>query len=765
MLLAGLAIITGIVSACYLPQPIDRYWVSWLPLCLYLAYVNPRGQFTWLLISSFLWASGHIHWQLDHRLKAQQNNKRLSVIGEVINIPVGTSYSTRFIIKPVSIQDHAGQNYGGKLPRKLKLNWRDAPKNLATGQIWRLKLKLKQPHGYQNPGGFDYERWLFAKGFHATGYVLASEQNQLLEKNFFSLSALRFRISQHIEDHCADCRYGGLVQALAIGYRGHIEPQQRQLLQQSGAAHLIAISGLHIGIVSAVFYALGLYLWNRVFYWARFTRRELAMMMAWIAGLAYSLLAGFDLPAQRAMLMLSVVLFSLLLRTPSNLLNTIVTALILVLIVEPLAVLSESFWLTFSALFIIAFGSLLLQRQKSRLRQLVTIQLLFSLLFIPLSIFIFGQIHSASLLANLLAVPLVSFVIVPFNFILLTLFWLPEALLKVLYTGLDGLLAALMNYLQFLQDSGLQVLNLSNISGWKLLFLTLMLILLLLPRGMLAGRRWIALMPVLVFLPQRQLDSGELKMAVLDVGMGTSIVIQTSHHSLIYDFGPGNDKGYSLGEWVVLPYLQHQGIVHPDRIVLSHADQDHAGGFYAILDEFDQTPIYSGTVEGIKRKFPQLDRILNCHRTASWMWDGVIFEFLDSGVDKSDSDNNRSCVLKISLHKQTILIPGDIEKKQEMKLLALAADQLKSDILVAPHHGSQTSSSPEFISAVAAEDIIFSTGFLNRWGFPRAEVKSRYRATGANLYQTDKNGAVQINCSGGDCSLHTFRQLRPRLWY
>lgn len=765
MLLAGMAVITGIVVACYSPQPIDRYWVSYLPICLYLAYVTPRQRFAWLMVSSFLWVSGHIHWQLDHRLSALQNNKRLTVIGEVINIPTHTEYSTRFIFKPVSMQNDIGQNYTGKLPQKLKLNWRSAPENLAPGQIWRLEMKLKQPHGFQNPGGFDYERWLFSKGFHATGYVLTSDQNRLLDKDLFSLSALRYHINQQIEAHCENCRYGGLIQALAIGYRGNIDPQQRRLLQQTGTAHLIAISGLHIGIISAVFYALGRFLWIRVFFYSRINRREFAMMMAWMAGLGYSLLAGFDLPAQRAMLMLSVVLLSLLLRTPLNLLNTIVTAMILVLVAEPLAVLSESFWLTFSALFIIAFGSLLLQQQKSRLRQLVIIQCLFSILFIPLSLFIFGQIHSASLLANLLAVPLVSFVIVPINFILLTLFWLPDALLEVLYAGLNGLLAVLLNYLQFLQDSGLQAMSLSKIAGWKLLFLSFLLVLLLLPKGVLPKRCWIALLPMLVFLPQRQLDWGELEMTVLDVGMGTSIVMQTRHHSLIYDLGPGNDKGYSLGEWVVLPYLQHQGIARPERIVISHADQDHAGGFYAIRDKLDQKTVFTGTVEGIKQKFSQLGIVRNCHQTSSWMWDGVKFEFLSTIMDKTDSENNRSCVLKISLLKQTILIAGDIEKRQELKLLAVAADKLKANILVAPHHGSLTSSSAEFISAIAAEDIIFTTGFLNRWGFPRAEVKSRYLATGALLYQTDKDGAVQIKCREGDCRLQTFRQLHPRLWY
>lgn len=760
MLTTGIILLTGIIVACYSPHLVDSYWASWLPICLFIAYINPKLRLLGLLTGSFLWATVVMHWQLDHRLSVEQNNKRVTVIGEVLNIPRTSPISTNFLFKPISIS-----NYKGTLPKKVKLNWRKAPDNLQPGQIWRLKLKLKQPHGFQNPGGFDYERWMFARGIHATGYVVKSEQNVLQRNNPFSVNSLRYRLKQHIEESCVNCKNTGLIQALAIGYRGNISHPVRSLLNQTGTAHLIAVSGLHIGIIASVFYSIGLLLWSRLLYAGWFKRKELALLLAWVAGLCYSLLAGFDLPAQRAMLMLTVILSSLLLRSPFNLLNSIQTALVLVIIVSPLAVLSESFWLTFTALMIIAFGSFLLQRESSRIKQLVIIQLLFSILFIPISIFIFGQIHSASIAANLFAVPLVSFVIVPLNFILLILFWLPESLLQLLYGLLDSLLDVLTGYLNWLQNNGLQAINVAQIDGWMLILFLIFMILLLMPRGIISKTILLLLLPPLVFWNQHQQSANELTMTVLDVGMGTSIVLQTARHSLIYDFGPGNNQGYSLGEWVVLPYMQSKGIEKPDRIVISHADQDHSGGFYALQDEYTGIPLYSGTPEGIKNKFPQLGFIRDCHHTQSWIWDGVKFEFISDQPGLSASKNNRSCVLKVTLRQNSILIAGDIESRQERNLINSDRQSLTAGVLVAPHHGSLTSSTEAFIKSVGANHVIFTTGFLNRWKFPRPEIEQRYVKTGSEIMQTDKTGAIQVKCSADGCKLEKYRQQHPRIWY
>ena len=215
MLATGIVIVTAAVAACYAPQLIDRFWVSWIPVCIYIAYINPRLRLIGILISSFLWTTAVIYWQLDHRLSLHQDNKRLVAVGEVLNIPKTSLTSTNFLFKPLSID-----GYDGRYPNKIRLNWRNAPEQLRPGQIWQLQLKLKRPHGFQNPGGFDYERWMFAKGIHATGYVVKSELNTLQNDTKLSLNSLRYGIKLHIEKSCLNCKNSGLIEALAIGFRG-----------------------------------------------------------------------------------------------------------------------------------------------------------------------------------------------------------------------------------------------------------------------------------------------------------------------------------------------------------------------------------------------------------------------------------------------------------------------------------------------------------------------------------------------------------------
>ncbi len=760
MLSAGIALLAGSITACLLPWNIDVFWLSYLPFCLFFVVTNPRWRVAWLILASFLWTSLFIYWQLEQRLPVELNNKRLAVVGEVITIPKLTSGNSSYLFRP-----HAIEDYHGRLPGLMKLYWRKSPDSLAAGQVWRLKVKIKRPHGYQNPGGFDYERWLFSKGIGATGYVINAAENRLLHENGVSLNHYRQRINERIERYCADCDNLGLIQALALGYRGNIQHKHRSLLQQTGTAHLIAISGLHIGIIAAVFYFLGLKFWALGFYRYRLNRREFALLLSWVAAFGYSLASGFDLPAQRAMIMLTVIFASVWMRIPLNLLNSIFVALVVVLIVSPLAVLSESFWLSFSALFVIALGSRLLQGQQSRFRQLVFIQLLFSLLFIPLSIVIFNQVHLASFMANLVAVPLISFIVVPLNFLLITLLWLPEGWLQGLYQGVDGLLGLLTTYLQWLQDLGLHARDVADIQIWTLVLLVLLSLLILKPFKVLGLQSWLLLLPLLIVWPVSPRPEAGLQVAVLDVGMGNAIVVKTRQHSLVYDFGPGYESGFSLGEWVLMPYLQHQGIDRLDRIVISHSDQDHMGGLYAIQSRLQHDAVFSGTPEQVKKRLPQLGPVRDCHQQPPWVWDGIRFTFLAAPTTKKESDNNRSCVLLIENGNSRVLIAGDIESDQEYKLLNSYAEKMPSTILIAPHHGSLTSSSSAFVKAVSPNAVVFTTGYLNRWGFPRPEVLSRYQKVGAEIYRTDQDGAVSIHCFSNDCSLQRYRSSKPRIWY
>ncbi len=758
MLRTGIVFLTGIVLACYSPLLIDSLWISYLPLLLLVSALNPAFRIVGGLLCGVLWASLAMHWQIDHRWPETLNNKRLVVVGKVINIPRPTSRSIKFLFRPLTLSMPVDY-----IPDKVKLSWRGAPGNLRPGQLWRLRIKLKQPHGYQNPGGFDYERWLFAQGIQATGHVLRSTDNHLLDDHSFGLNRWRYAINQHIQDSCYGCRHVGLMQALVTGFRGDIPQATRLMLQRSGTAHLIAVSGLHIGIVAAVFYFLGYIGWRRISALQQMAQGDFAMALSWCAGLVYSLLSGLGLPAQRAMMMLTVLLLARLLRLPLNLLQATAAAVLLVLIWSPLAVLSASFWLTLNALLIIVFATLLMQRSDGWFKKLVLLQLLFALLYIPISLIIFQQAHPASFIANLIAVPWVSLVVVPLDFFLLLLFWLPQSVLQWLYQWLDLMLDGLLNFIAWLLDHGLGAIPMAHIAPlWLAVFIVVSV--LLLQPGRLISRAilWL-LMPLIIFWHPRQ--PALLRMEVLDVGMGTSIVLQTRHHALIYDFGPGNRRDYSLGRWVVQPFLQYSGIDHVDRIVLSHSDQDHIGGFYALQKDFAEIPAFSGMRDDMLWRFPVLQTIRDCHHSAAWRWDAVRFEFLTTPHRDNDKDNNRSCVLSITVGNTHILLPGDIERLQEQRLLQRYGEHLRANILVAPHHGSMTSSSPSFIRQLAPHSVIFTSGFLNRWRFPRPAIVQRYRALGAQLFNTAQGGAIRVECRETGCRIDSLRHRQPRIWY
>ncbi len=759
MVTAGIAVLTGAILACFQTQSMDIYWLSLLPVSLFFSWFHRPGRLFWLLLSSFLYTSLHVYLHLQHRPSDEIARNTLSVSGKVASIPVYRGTSARFIYQVNSTQSASG------LPQRIRLSWKNPPQVLHAGQVWRLEIRLKPAHGFQNPGGFDYERWLFVKGIQATGYVVNGSEAQLLDQNPLAIDYLRERVNAWIQSHCVDCRYAGLLQALSTGYRGNIGDQERELLRNSGTAHLIAISGLHIGVIAAFVFFLAHHAWNLFFCRTPFKRSEFCWLLSWLVVFIYCLLSGFELPAQRAFIMFSILGLLNLLRVPTNLLSSVMTTLVVVLAFSPLSVLSESFWLTLCALAIILLGSFMMQNQHARWRQLLQVQWLFSLLFIPLTLIIFHQIHSASLLANLIAVPLVSLVIVPVNFVLLIFFFLPDSWLDMAYALMDRLVALLIDYLQLLQQLGLQAIQLHSVSVWQLMLVLLLLLMIVLPAGILRMRSWLLLLPAIILWPGKQSGDVLLKLAVLDVGTGNAVIIQTRHHSLVYDFGPGNRRGYSTGAWVVAPFLQHQGIHQVDQLIISHNDQDHAGGLYAIIGAFQQRPVASGTPASLRRSFPELSGVRDCHDMPPWRWDGVQFEFLTTRQDGSSSENNRSCVLRISLAGHHLLLTGDIEAEQEAALVKQYSDRLKAEVLLAPHHGSETSSSQAFVQAVAAQHVVFSAGYLNHWKFPRQAVIERYQATAARLYRTDHDGAIQVYCNLGACRVEKFRQRYPRIWY
>ena len=754
----ALAILVGALFAFYANRLPDPFWTAFAPLLLILACCQPRYRFVLLIAISFLWSSALFHNHLTHRLLDDFDDRSLLLTGVVADIP--QRYPDRISLY---LEDLEIETYPSRTPRRVRFNWYQTDTLPQAGERWQFAVKLRQPRGMLNPSGFDYEKWQFVQRIDASGYILDSTLNRRLQvASVLDLQRWRGGLAANIERDCPDCRQRGLIKALALGFRGDIENHHRELLQRSGTAHLLAISGLHIGMVSTMFYFLGAWCWRFHIYRYGVARRTLASVSALVAAVGYAALAGFSLPTLRALLMFALVLLALQLRTRVNLLQAISLALILILLFDPLAVGSLSLWLSFGALMVIAFMQFRCPPGMSAWRQLLVLQCYFTLLFAPLGILVFGQLNLAGLPANMVAIPLLSFVILPLVLSACLFSALVPALAGLLFELADRVLGLLLDYLHWLLEAGLQSTPTHAMPGVLLLLCIVAITTLLVP-GLRAlhGAGLLILLAPLLWRPA-QLQHGEYQLTALDVGMGTSLLLRTRFHSLVYDFG-GGLRDFNAADAALLPSMNRYGLEFTDLYIVSHVDHDHSGGFASFLDRYSPPTLLSGTPGELREKFALPHRVRSCHGYPEWRWDGVLFRFLDAGADQAASTNNRSCVLQIIGHQRSLL-PGDIENERETRLVETYGNRLAADILIAPHHGSATSSSQSFLQRVNPQHAVFTLARNNRWGFPDPAVVERYRAIGTRLYRSDFDGAVTITSSGDGALVRSMRNPPRRIW-
>jgi competence protein ComEC len=709
-----------------------------------------------IVVFGFCWAQLHASHYLAHVLPETLAGKDLSIIGRIDDIPVTDADVQRFF---VAIERFGDEQRTRPLPRRIKLSWYHG-EPVRAGETWRFKVRLKPPHGFLNPGGFDYEAWLMQHGVHATGYVRNGEVNRKLSTAAaHDSAAVRQHIAERIGTLLPESAFTGLITALAVGDRAAIEQDQWQVLINTGTNHLMAISGLHIGLAAAFAYWLCRWLVPvRIMYWL--PAQHAAMLAAVVFALIYATLAGFAIPTQRAVLMLICTVGALLLKRQSRPHNVLAFALIMVLLWDPMAVLSAGFWFSFLAVAAI-FYTLTGPWARSRWFKWVGLQLIIALSLAPLSLFMFQQTSLVAPLANLLMVPYVSFLVVPL--VLIGVLMLPWS------TAASGLLFAIADGLFSIIWPVLQWLAALPYSHWLKaqpgIILTLMALLgvaiVLAPRA----RRWrgagvLLLLPALAWQP-RAPAAGAYELHVLDVGQGLAVVIRTHGHTLVYDTGARFSDRFDSGKAVLLPFLTNKGVDHIDLLLISHGDGDHIGGAASVLRAYQQTPVLGQGIETLVAV--QADQ---CAAGQRWVWDEVVFSLLHPDDADYTLTNNRSCVLKVEGKGGSVLITGDIEKKVEHRLLADHRQALSADILVAPHHGSSTSSSREFIQAVSPQIVIFAAGYRNRYKFPTAEVVARYAEIGSSMVMTGHSGAVSIGLhpQRGVNGLQGYRQSNRKYW-
>ncbi|NRR31173.1 DNA internalization-related competence protein ComEC/Rec2 [Oxalobacteraceae bacterium] len=742
------------------------------------------------------WAALMAQAALAPSLAAGDEGRDVTVVGTIDSLPYRFSQGVRFNFAIERVVDAPA-----KLPPRVALGWYLDGRgqqvdvgDVQPGERWQLTVRLQRPHGNVNPYGFDYEVWLLEQGVRATGYVRQASDNRRLDHFVFSFgnvverarALLRERILTALPEH----EYAGVIVALVVGDQRGIDPADWQVFSRTGISHLISISGLHITMVAGLFALAASALWRRSCFtggqWPLLLpAQKVAALTGATVALLYVLLAGFGIPAQRTLYMLIVVALALWTGRITSVSYVLCAALGLVTLLDPWAVLWPGFWLSFGAVAMILYattgrtversaevtttgGAPPTQQRRTRLWFALVLaahtQYVVTLGLVPLTMLLFAQVSVVSPLANAVAIPLISLLVTPLALIGSLL---PLPLAALLLGLAHWLVAQLAALLAWCSAAPFAVWS-APAPSWPVFCWALFgTIWMLAPRGW--PVRWLGLVtwiPLLSAVPDAP-AFGALRVTAFDVGQGTSLLIETSGHRLLYDSGPRYSEESNAGNRVLVPYLRARGIDKLDAMLISHSDADHAGGALAVLDAADVGWVISSLWQDhpIVRAAARHTR---CMAGQSWNWDGVRFEMLHpepaSYGDAALKPNARGCTLRISTAHRSILLAADIEAPQEAQLLQRARASLHADVLLAPHHGSGTSSTPAFLMAVQPSIGIFQVGHRNRYHHPKQEVYERYGQMAVRRLRTDVSGALTLTF-GREIEVREQRQVQPRYWY
>lgn len=705
---------------------------------------DPLRGLLWLLLGC-AWAVWHGQSVLGERLATQLENRTINVSGTVLS-PVNKPGLSRFLL--LLDTDQAA------LPDRVRIAWYEPSARPGAGERWRLRVRLRRPVGFSNPGGFDYERWLFRQGIGATGYVLNSGENVRLGGSGGTPVAWRETISTRVARLTRDLEYGAIIRALTVGDRSGMEAGHWNTLNATGTNHLLAISGLHVGLVAVFGFAAGGRLWARLLP-VGIRRSQLAAIVGLSLAFAYAALSGFAIPAQRAVFMVAGALLAVISGrtvTPGQFLGG---ALFVILVADPFAVLDTGLWLSFVAVSSILW--VVRQRATGFFRQCGMVQGAVSLGLIPILLLFFQRLSLVAPLVNLFAIPVVAAIVVPLCLAGVAALILNDSLARGLWLLADRVIHLLWWILDNVAGlpGVLWTTPAPSVAGLSAGLLGVIALL-----GPLRRILWVpacVLLGFLLFATRDAPDFGQARVALLDVGQGLSVVVETSRHTLVYDAGPRFRSGFDTGSGVVAPYLRSRGINIVDLLVISHGDMDHRGGMAGLMDALPvQQVMFSNREPGSDAK--------TCTRGQRWTWDGVVFNLLHppSGLF---TGNNRSCVLHVATKGDAILLPGDIEKAAEAWLVENAGQDLEARLLVAPHHGSDTSSTAAFLDAVGPAFVLIPAGYGNRFGLPRPEVVARYESFGAQVFVSGCEGALIANMADREqVSIQGWRVAGERYW-
>jgi competence protein ComEC len=778
-----LAFAVGIGCLQVQPELPGWYWLWLLPSGLVLLVFLPdRGPWrtgAWLLLaglSGFAYAAWRAELRLADHLDSHWEGREVGLVGWVAGLPETVPHGHRFVLSVARVE-----TAGAIVPGKVVLNLYSsaavagqAPVLLRGGQCLTLNARLFRPRGSLNPGGFDYQAWLLERGIRAQGRVMPGSMRlaDCPDTLGARLDSLRDTLRNRLRDQLSQADYAGIVSALALGDQAAIPSDQWQLFRRTGVTHLMSISGMHVTLLGWLVYMASLWSWRRLPGLSlRWPARRVAAWTGLAVSTGYVLIAGFGIPAQRTLFMLLAVTVAFSLDRLHSASRVLAAALLLILAIDPWAMLSVGFWLSFGAVGALLYAATGRLRERRRWSEWGHAQWVVSLALLPLLLFMFQEFSLVSPLANALAIPLISLLAVPLSILaaLLPMAWLASlahAVVELVMTGL-----------YWLDRLPQPVWHGAMPSLWGVLLAGAGVLVLLLPRGVPARwLGWVLMLPLLLPRIDRP-EFGEFRLHALDVGQGLALVLRTRQHALVYDTGLAYASGEDAGSRVVGPFLHAQGIFRLDGLVVSHDDVDHSGGAISLIASHSPAWLLHSLIDPGDGRLSVHGRAIlaaagrpvRCVAGQTWSWDGVRFDVLYPPAryhaNPGFEDNDRSCVLRVAGRHGSLLIPGDLARLGESSLLDGPHSALASDVLVVGHHGSQASSSQAFIDAVRPELALISAGRGNPFGHPDPRVLHRLARAGVEIWRTDRHGAIEVRWSEAMPKVISTQARQRRYWH
>lgn len=701
---------------------------------------------------TLLWFIAAIFWSMAHQWFIHDKNmpntsiiQRATLEGHIISIPQEQPTKTQFQFSGTRLNNQS-------IKATFSLSCYEHCPPFKAGQHWQLQATLKKPQNMANPGGFDYVSLLNARHIQWIGNIHRDTLVPLNEEHSsYAWITYREQLANKQANMNPDRQTLGIFQALTLGLVNHIDKSQWDLFRRTGTTHLIDISGEHIALVAGLTYWLFKWAWRYMGpLCLRYPTPKIASIAAMIVASAYALLAGFAVPTQRSLITCFFILLRHLTNQRFSLWQSWRYSLLAVLLFEPHSIFMQGFYFSFIAVAILI---LINQRRTfNKLQRLMSMQLACLLGLMPLTLYWFSYGSLNGFFANLIAIPWVSFIIVPLA--LLLTFLSPWITLDYGIIALKKSMMLLLYYLQLIDSFAwinIQFTFVSALPSLALMGAMLLFSCVPLTRFFPAA----AILVVASFFPNHEkIKMGKAQVDILDVGQGLAIIIRTAHHTLIYDTGMKFYQSSDIGQLVIIPYLNYLGIKQLDTVIISHPDLDHRGGLASLEAKYAIHELIVDDPEFYQRG-------VSCHDYPAWQWDQVSFRFFPIRIPLK-SKNNRSCILQIRTQKEQLLLSGDIEKQAEDYLIKTYGHQLKSEVLVVPHHGSRTSSSIRFIDAIAPRYAVVSYGLHNRYHFPHKEAMAVYQQHHIPVYNTPTCGMVSVQLNKKSVATHCYRTIHDR---